>query len=141
MFNRVVLFAVLCMLILCLAGCGAPEETKQAAEPAAAAPPPKPAEEKVPIYELTKDDITSHPGWTSRNISVLGVKLGDKTRDVEKNLGAVENTRTLAEDYLTIYQGNGIFVYTFKLTGKARKIEVNQGFAKKVADMKLQKLL
>ena len=138
MFNRVMLFAVLSMLILCLAGCG--EAPKQAEQPAAA-PPPKPVEEKAPVYELTKDDITTHAGWTSRNISVLGVKLGDKTRDVEKNLGAVENTRTLAEDYLTIYQGNGLFVYTFKITGKARQIEVNQAFAKKVADAKLQKLL
>src|SRR5215212_4517160 len=76
MFNRVTLFAVLSMLILCLAGCGASEEPKQAAQPAAA-PPPKPVEEKVPVYELTKDDITTHEGWTSRNISVLGVKLGD----------------------------------------------------------------
>jgi len=139
MFNRVMLFAVLSMLILGLAGCAGGEEKKEA-QPAAA-PPPKPVEEQAPVYELTKDDITTHQGWTSRNISVLGVKLGDKTRDVEKNLGAVENTRTLPDDYLTIYQGNGIFVYTFKLTGKARKIEVNQGFAKKIADMKLQKLL
>jgi hypothetical protein len=60
---------------------------------------------------------------------------------VEKNLGAVENTRTLPEDYLTIYQGNGLFVYTFKITGRARKFEVNQAFAKKIADAKLQKLL
>ncbi|PYS32731.1 MAG: hypothetical protein DMG14_33685, partial [Acidobacteria bacterium] len=97
--------------------------------------------ENVPIYEVTKDDITSHPGWTSRNISVLGVKLGDKTRDVEKNLGAFENTRTLPDEYLTIYQGNGIFLYTHKLTGRALKIEINQAFAKKVADAKLQKLL
>ena len=138
MFNRVVLFAVLSMLILGLAGCGGSEE-KQAEQPAA--PPPKPVEEKVPVYELTKDDITTHAGWTSRNISVLGVKLGDKTREVEKNLGAVENTRTSAEDYLTVYQGNGVFVYTFKLTGKARKIEVNQAFTKKIVDAKLQKLL
>src|SRR5215831_7573144 len=143
MFNRVMLLAALGTLILCLAGCGGEEEKKaeSAPQPAAApAPAPKP-EENVPVYELTKDDITSHPGWTSRNISVLGVKLGDKTRDVEKNLGSVENTRTLPEEYLTIYQGNGIFVYTYKLTGKARKIEINQAFAKKVADAKLQKLL
>ena len=142
MFKRIVLVAVLSTVILSLTGCGGAEENKQAAQPAATpAPAPKPEEEKVPMYEITKDDITSHPGWTSRNITVLGVKLGDRTRDVEKNLGAVENTRTLAEDYLTIYQGNGIFVYTFKLTGKARKIEVNQAFGKKVADAKLQKLL
>src|SRR5262249_9790315 len=125
-----------------LSGCGGAEDTKKADQPAPTpAPAPKAAEENVPVYEITKDDITSHPGWTSRNISVLGVKLGDKTRDVEKNLGSVENTRTLPEEYLTIYQGNGIFVYTYKLTGRARKIEVNQAFAKKVADPKLQKLL
>ncbi|HYR44354.1 MAG TPA: hypothetical protein VER98_15095 [Terriglobia bacterium] len=143
MFNRVTLLAVFSMLILCLAGCGGEEEkkTEVASQPAAApAPAPKP-EENVPVYELTKDEILSHPGWTSRNISVLSVKLGDKTREVEKNLGNVENTRTLAEDYLTVYQGNGVFVYTFKLTGKARKIEINQAFGKKVADPKLQKLL
>jgi hypothetical protein len=142
MFNRVVLFTILSVVILSITGCGSAEDSKQAAQPAAAsAPAPKPEEEKVPLYDITKDEITTHPGWTSRNISVLGVKLADRTRDVEKNLGAVENTRTLPEDYLTVYQGNGVFVYTFKLTGKARKIEVNQAFAKKVADTKLQKLL
>ena len=142
MFKRVLVFAVLGLFILSLAGCGGAEETKPA--PAAetkATPPPKPAEENVPIYELTKDEITSHPGWTSRNISVLGVKLGDKTNDVVKNLGAVENSRTLPEDYLTIHQNNGLFVYTFKITGKARKFEVYDTFAKKIADPKLQKLL
>jgi len=136
--------ATLGMLILCLAGCGGEEEKKADATPQSAAPAPAAApkpEENVPVYELTKDVITSHEGWTSRNISVLGVKLGDKTREVEKKLGNVENTRTLPDDYLTIYQGNGVFVYTFKLTGKARKLEVNQAFAKKIADPKIQKLL
>src|SRR5262245_25438786 len=112
MFNRVTLLTLISILILCLAGCGGGGETaQQASEPAAAPPPPpKPAEE-VPVYELTKDDITSHEGWTSRNVSVLGVKLGDSTRAVQKNLGDVENTRTLAEDYLTVHQGQGLFVY------------------------------
>src|SRR5215510_12984027 len=138
MFNRVVLFTILSVVILSVTGCGSAEDSKQAAQPAAAsAPAPKPEEEKVPLYDITKDEITTHPGWTSRNISVLGVKLADRTRDVEKNLGAVENTRTLPEDYLTVYQGNGVFVYTFKLTGKARKIEVYHAFAKIVANTKL----
>jgi hypothetical protein len=142
MFNRVLLSAVISTFILYLAGCSGAEEPKKAEQPSAApAEAAKPAEENVPIYELTKDEITSHPNWTSRNISVMGLKLGDKTRDLDKTLGAVENSRTLPEDYLTIHQGNGVFVYTFKVTGKARKIEVNQAFAKKVADMKLQKLL
>jgi hypothetical protein len=142
MFKTVLLFAALSVLVLSLSGCGGAGETQQAAQPAAApAPAPKPVEEQVPVYELTKDQITNHPDWTSRNISILGVKLGDKTREMEKNFGAVENTRTLPEDYLTVYQGNGLFVYTFKLTGKARQFEVNQAFSKKIADEKLAKLL
>lgn len=140
MFKRVTLLTLAGMLILCLAGCSGGGETAQ--QPAAApAPPQKPVEEPVPVYELTKDDITSHEGWTSRNISILGLKLGDKTRDMEKNLGSLENTRTLPDEYLTIYQNNGLFVYTYKLTGRARQIEVNQVFAKKVADPKLKRLL
>ena len=42
---------------------------------------------------------------------------------------------------MTIYQGSGIFVYTVQLTGKIRKMEVYQTFAKKIADEKLKKLL
>ncbi len=141
MFNRVMLVALVSIPLLCLAGCG--EQPQQASQPAAApAPPPaKAPEPPAQLYELTKDDITSHKDWTSRNISILGVKLGDETRKVEKNLGNVENARTLPEDYLTVYQGNGLFVYTVKLTGKARKFEVYSTFAKKIADTKLQKLL
>ena len=142
MLKRVMLLTISSILVLCLAGCGGEEKKTESAPQSAAAPAPAPKpEEKVPVYDLTKDELTSHEGWTSRNISVLGVKLGDRTRDVEKSLGNVENTRTLPEDYLTVYQGNGIFVYTFKLTGRARKIEVNQAFAKKIADPMLQRLL
>jgi hypothetical protein len=138
MFNRVLLL-VLTVFVVCLSGCAAEEKP---AETAAPAPAPKPVEEQVPVYELTKDDVTSHEGWTSRNISIMGLKLGDRTtKDIEKYLGAVENSRTLPEEYLTIHQGNGVFVYTFKITGKARKIEVNEAFAKKIKDAKLQKLL
>ena len=84
MFNRAMLLAFLSML-LCLAGCGGGEEQKQESQPAAA-PAAKPAEENVPVYELTKDDITSHEGWTSRNISVLGAKIGDKTNIYREKL-------------------------------------------------------
>jgi len=146
MFNRVVLFAVLSAVIFCLAGC-AGEEPKKDAPAAAPAAAPKAEEEKVPVYELTKDDITTHAGWTSRNISVLGVKIGEKTREVEKNFGNVENTRTLPANppepgyYLTIYQSNGLFVYTAQLTGKIRKMEIYDTFAKKIDDVKLKKLM
>src|SRR5215475_16061043 len=95
MFNRVMLFVISSILILSLAGCGGGEEQKQQAQPAAAAAPAKPEEEKVPVYELTKDDITTHEGWTSRNISILGAKIGDKTNSVDKAFGPVDNSRTL----------------------------------------------
>ena len=144
MFNRLMPLAALSMLVLSLAGCGGAEDTKQAAQPAAA-PAAKPEEEKAPVYEITKDDITSHEGWTSRNISVLGLKVGDKTKSVEEGLGKLDNTRTIPKTetdpgyYLTIYQGNRLFVYTAQLTGKARKIDIFDTFAKKIADEKLKK--
>lgn len=141
MFNRVTLLALVSTLILSLAGCGGGEPAQQAEQPAPAAEAPAPPPPPEPVYELTKDDITAHPDWTSRNISILGVKLGDKTNSVTKNLGDVENTRTLQEDYLTVHQRQGLFVYTFKLTGKARKFEVYEGFAAKITDPKFKKLL
>ena len=140
MFNRVSLLALVSLLILGLAGCGG-QEPQKSAETAAPAPPPKAPEPPAVIYEITKDQITDKKDWTSRNISILGVKLGDITRNVEKNLGPLDNTRSLQDDYLTVYQGNGLFAYTFKLTGKLRRIEINEVFAKKVADEKLKKLL
>lgn len=137
MVKRVTLLALVSLMVLA-AACGDGSQPTQTSQ--APSPPPKPKEEPVTIYEITKDDITTHPDWTSRNISVLGVKLGDTTRNVEKNLGELENTRTGQEDYITAYQKGGIVVHTFKLTGKARRIEVTGLFAK-VADAKLKKLL
>jgi len=147
MFKRLMLLAFSSMLILCLAGCGGGEEQKQASQPAAAPATAPKAEENAPVYELTKDEITNHEGWTSRNISVFGAKIGDKTTSVEKELGAVENTRTLPKTetepgyYLTIYQNSGLFVFTVQLTGKLAKMEVYQTLAKKIADEKIKKLL
>ena len=51
MSNRVMLLAISSMLILCLAGCAGGGETQQATQPAAQAPPPKPAEPPVELYE------------------------------------------------------------------------------------------
>jgi len=140
MFNRVILLALVSTLILSLAGCG-DEPAQQAPKPEAAAPAAAAPSAPEPVYELTKDDITSHSDWTSRNVSFLGMKLGDKTNSFTKNLGDVENTRILPEDYLTVHQRQGLFVYTFKITGKARKIEIYEPFAAKITDPKLKKLL
>ena len=141
MSKRVTLLALVGMLILSLAGCGgepAPQPEQKAAAPA---PAPKKAEPPPPVYDITKESLTSHPDWTSRNVAVLGARIGDKTTSVQNNFGKLDNTRTLSDDYLTIYQGNGLFVYTHKLTGKLRKFEVYETFAKQIADEKLKKLV
>jgi hypothetical protein len=143
MLNRLTLFLILGTLTLGLASCGefsAPP--KEADEPAKAAAP-KPPEPDGPYYELTKDEITSHPDWSSRNIMVMGTKLGEKTTDVAvKNFGEqMGKTNVLAEEYQTYYQKNGIALFTFKLTGKLRRIEVLQGFADRIADPKLKSLV
>ena len=141
MFNRVLLVALVSTVILSLAGCGGEQPAQQATENAAAPAPPPPPPKPEPIYELTKDDITSHSDWTSRNISILGAKMGDKTNSVVKSFGDLENSRTLQDEYLTVYQKNGLFVYTFKLTGKIRRFEVYETFAGKIKDEQFKKLL
>jgi hypothetical protein len=141
MSNRIVLFATAGMLIIAgLTACGpAPTPTQNAGDVA----PAKPPAPEGPYYELTKDEITSHTNWTSSNITVFGAKLGDVTRTVEKNFGPANSdaTRIIGTYYLTMYQKNALFVFTFKSTGKARKFEIHQTMADKVADPKLKKLL
>jgi len=146
MVNRFTLFVILGSLATALTACGelgpAP---KPADEPVKAET--KPAVADGPYYDLTKDEITSHPDWTSRNIAVMGMKIGDKTVDknvdlLAKNFGAqLGDTKILAEEYLTYYQKNSIGIYSFKLTGKIKRIEVFQSFADRIADPKLKGLL
>jgi hypothetical protein len=142
MLNRLTLFVVFGTITLGLSACGeSPAPPKEADAPKAEAP--KPAAAEVPNYDLTKETITSHADWSSRNVMVMGVKLGDKTNDVaEKNLGAqLGKTIILTDEYQTYYQKNGIALFTFKLTNKIKRIEVMQGFAEKIADPKLKSLL
>ena len=141
MLNRLPLFVVFGTMIVALASCDVPTASKEAEEPKAEAPKAPPVE--GPFYELTKDDITSNPEWTSRNIMVMGAKLGDKTTDVApKNVGEqLGKTNVLQDEYQTYYQKNGLALYTFKLTGKIKRIEVLQSFADKITDPKLRSLL
>ena len=141
MFKRVMLLALVSTLALSLVGCGGEPAQQQDKQAAAAAPAAKKEEPAAPLYEITKESITDHPDWTSRNVSILGTKIGDTTNKVVANFGKMDNTRTLADEYLTIYQGNGLFVYTQKLTGKIKKYEVYDTFAKQIVDEKLKKLL
>ena len=140
MSKRFTLLALAGLLCFSLTSCGSEPQQEEKAT-AAPAPAPKKEEPPPPVYDITKESLTSHDDWSSRNVEVLGVKLGDMTRNVEKNFGKLDNTRTLPDDYLTIYQNNGLFVYTTKLTGKLHKIEVYETFAKQLADEKLKKLV
>ena len=137
MLRRVMLFGILGGLVLSVAACGpAPEP---AAEEEPPAPPPEPP---PPVYELTEVAILEEaPDFTSRNISVLGIKVGDVTRQVEEALGDIMNTRTDEEHYITAYQNGGLVVYTYKLTGKIRRLEVTSFIADEIADPGLKELL
>src|SRR5438067_2810351 len=104
MSKRATMLALTGVLILSLAGCGSEptaQQEKKAAAPAEAAkkeePPPQ-------VYDITKESLTDHPDWTSRNVAVLGAKIGDKTTTVQNNFGKLDNTRTSADDYLMTYQ-------------------------------------
>ena len=101
------------------------------------APAAESASVKVPeaapatVYDLSKDDITKIPSITSRNISVEGVKLGDRTRDVDKLLGKPEKTESLQRHYRTAYRNLGVYIEIEKLTGRVTTIYVNTNYYKK----------
>lgn len=91
----------------------------------------KALEAPATVYDLSQEDITMVPGITSRNISVEGVKLGDRTRDVDKLLGKPEKTETLQRHYRTAYRNFGIYVEIEKNTGKVTSLYVNTNYYKK----------
>ena len=99
------------------------------------------------FYELTwhalptRDQFPPFPQFTSVNATVFGAKLGDRTRSVEQYFGRLDNTRTLEDEYLTIYREHSLFVYTNKANGELKRFELFQNFAKFIADAMLKKLL
>ena len=139
MFKRVTLLSLLSLVMMGLVSCGEPAPQPAAQSTVAAAP--KKEEPATPVYDITKDNITDHADWTSKSVGILGARIGDVTTKVQDKFGKMDNTRTLAEEYLTVYQNNGIFVYTHKLTGKMRKFELYQTFSKQIVDPKFKKLL
>jgi len=144
MLSRLTLFVVSGTLMLALSACGEQAPPPKAADEPA---PVKAPEPEGPYYDLTKEAITSHPDWSSRNVMVMGIKMGDMTVDVAtKNLGAQLGETNIVSDgnqtyYQTYYQKNGVALYTYKPTGKLKKIEILQTFADRIADPKLKSLL
>jgi hypothetical protein len=116
----------------------APKEEEPAPAPAAA-----PVQEG-PFYELTKDEITSHPDWTSKNITFKGVKIGDKGAAIEKGLGKGDKEKlveSIGEHYRTVYGQSSFAIYTYKNTAELQKIEIYGKIADQLADPKFKKLL
>ena len=122
-------FAIV-FLFACCMSCSEATKTQAPATQSAAAKAPAAAAAPATFYDLSKDDITKIPGITSRNISVEGVKLGDRTRDVDKLLGKPEKTEVLQRHYRTAYRNHGVYVEIEKLTGKVTSLYVNTNYYK-----------
>jgi hypothetical protein len=138
MFRRLTLSATLGALILTASSCA--EEAPKEEAPAPVAEAPK--AEEGPFYELTKEDVTSHPDWTSMNIMLKGAKLGDKKAQIDKALGSGEKTDPIGTDhYRTIFDKSKFAIYTFKMTGELQKIEIYTAMADQIADAKFKRLL
>src|SRR5688572_32901325 len=113
MFRRLTLSATLGALIFA-ASCAETKIEEEAPDAQAA-----PAEEG-PFYELTKDEVTSHPDWTSKNITFKGLKIGDRGPAIDKALGKGEKTDNVSpEHYRTAYDKSSFAIYTFKKIGRA----------------------
>jgi len=135
MSRTVLLPAPLVFLFVLSFGCSGLKESK---EPTA--PPPKPVEAQqepveTKVYDLSKEDITKIHDITSRNISVEGVKLGDRTRDVDKILGAPIKTETLPTVYRSAYRNHGLYLEFDRFTGKVKAIFVNNLYKKASGDL------
>jgi hypothetical protein len=115
---------------LCCVSCSEARKTSEPASQSAATKAPEAPAAPAIFYDLSKDDITKIPGITSRNISVEGVKLGDRTRDVDKLLGKPEKTEVLQRHYRTAYRNHGVYVEIEKLTGRVTSLYVNTNYYK-----------
>jgi len=123
---RFAILFVFAICVNCFEALKAPTPPSQSDAPKA---PEAPAASAT-FYDLSKEDITKIAGITSRNISVEGVKLGDRTRDVDKLLGKPEKTEVLQRHYRTAYRNHGIYVEIEKNTGKVTSLYVNTNYYK-----------
>jgi hypothetical protein len=123
---------LVCLLPLICSSCSQPSRppSPETAQPEPATPVQAAAEVKV--HDVTQEDITKIPGITSRNISVAGVKLGDRTRDLDKLLGKPIKTESLPKLYRTAYDNHGIYIDTDRYVGKVIAIYINTNYYKKV---------
>ena len=136
MFRLLALFSIAGVLLF---GVSCAETPTEEPEPEAA---PVAEAFNGPYYELTKDDITGHADWTSRNVTLKGVKIGDNGRDSESALGKVDKTEPVGVDYYrSVFEKSSFALYTQKMTGEIHKVEIYGTMADKIADPKFKKLL
>ena len=122
---------------LLFAGCTQAPESSPAADAEAEAPEAEgaaPEPEEIKVYDLVKEDITQIPDLNSRNLSVMGVKLGDRTAEINQNkqLGKPLGTTPVGGLYRSAYQERGIYLDIDKQSGKVMAIYVNTTLARKV---------
>jgi len=138
MLRRLTLSAALGVLIVA-ASCAETPKPEEAPAPVAATAPPK---VEGPYYELTKEEVTSHPDWTSMNVMLKGIKIGDKGAAIEKTLGTADKIDLVGVDYYRAVYGKSSFsIYTYKHTTELQKIEIFGRMADQIADPKFKKLL
>jgi hypothetical protein len=124
---------LLLSLALCL-GCSQTSQdnasTADQLQAAKAAESTLPSQE-MKVYDVNREDITKIPGITSRNISVEGVKLGDRTREVDKQLGKPLKTETLPKIYRSAYLNHGVYLDFDRYAAKVVTIYINTNYYKK----------
>jgi len=133
MFSRRLLsMCLLALGLLTWAGCAPAEEPvveEAAPEPA---PPPPPT-----VYDLGEVDIVeAEPGFSSRNIRFGGIQIGDVANDVLDVLGDQTGTTGNSVDnayYVSAYRDGGLVIYTFKINGEIRQIEIFTRLADEIA--------
>lgn len=131
------LFATMSVLMLLVFSLGCsqspqqPAQTSSLPEAGKSAQPPQ----VTMVYDISKDDITAIPNITSRDISVSGVKLGDRTRDVDRLLGKPIKMESLPKNspklYRCAYEDHGIYVDIDRYAAKVTTLYVNTNYYKK----------
>jgi hypothetical protein len=130
-----VLFIILVSMAAIVAACTPAEPPTPVEE----APPPPPPPPPPTLYDIGEVDIVeAEPGFTSRNVTFMGVRIGDITNDMLDVLGdQTGDTQNSVEHYVSSYKNGGLIIYTFKSTGEIRQIEVLTRLASEVVSPQL----
>jgi hypothetical protein len=122
--------SVLMFLILTVSCSRSPQQPEPGSSSSEAAKATPPAQVTM-VYDASKDDITAIPDITSRSISVLGVKLGDRTRDVDRLLGKPIKMEALPKLYRSAYEDHGVYVDIDRYAAKVVALYINTNYYRK----------